>query len=82
MLPFSSKLYKPQKTLSQIISLFSFFFFFFKCSTKVIQHTDIPMASYTFYPISSYRFWLRDEENHLTEMATFLNNGFFIFLMG
>lgn len=59
-----------------------FLFFFFKCSTKVIQHTDIPMASYTFYPISSYRFWLRDEENHLTEMATFLNNGFFIFLMG
>lgn len=39
-----------KKTQSQIISLFSFFF---KCSTKVIQHTDIPMASYTFHSISS-----------------------------
>lgn len=35
------------KPIFSYITLFSFF----KCSIKIIQHTDIPMASGTFYSL-------------------------------
>lgn len=45
MMPLSLKLYKPQKKHRVTLLLY---FPFLKCNIKVIQHTEIPMALYTF----------------------------------